>query len=110
MQQLTAAADVVVTGSGGTAAAEAGSAPDPVLQGLNVLQHGQSAPMTAPQLGASASSGRAWRLWAAQHSQEEVGPLGAQLLPRVLELVASKAADFTAFDRRTLTRVSKVIV
>ena len=37
MQQLIAAADVVVTGSGGTAAAEVGSAPDPVLQGLNVL-------------------------------------------------------------------------
>ena len=37
MQQLSAAADVVVTGSGGTAAAAPGSAPDPVLQGLNVL-------------------------------------------------------------------------
>eukprot|EP00964_Phaeocystis_antarctica_P027959 scaffold15763_cov50-Phaeocystis_antarctica.AAC.1 len=45
-----------------------------------------------------ASSGRAWQLWAAQHSQEEAGPLGAQPLSGVLELAASKAADFTAFD------------
>ena len=37
VQPLSAAADVVVTGSGGTAAAAPGSAPDPVLQGLNVL-------------------------------------------------------------------------
>ena len=45
-----------------------------------------------------ASSGRPWRLLAARHSQGEAGPLGAQLLPRVLELAASKVADFTAFD------------
>ena len=32
------------------------------------------------------------------HSQEEAGPQGAQPLPRVLELAASKAADFPAFD------------
>ena len=40
----------------------------------------------------------ACRLWAARHSQEEAGPLGAQPLPRVLERAASKAADGTAFD------------
>eukprot|EP00964_Phaeocystis_antarctica_P008330 scaffold4489_cov30-Phaeocystis_antarctica.AAC.1 len=34
---------------------------------------------------------------AAQHSQAEAGPLGAQPLPRVLELAACKAADFAAF-------------
>ena len=51
-----------------------------------------------PQLGPCASSGRACRLWAARYSQEEAGPLGAQPLPRVLELAASKAADFTAVD------------
>ena len=40
--------------------------------------------------------GRAWRLWAARHSQGgETGPLGAQPLPRVLERAASKAADPT---------------
>ena len=50
--------------------------------------------LAAPQLGSCASSGRAWRLWAARHSQEEAGPLGAQPVPRVLELAASKAADF----------------
>ena len=44
-------------------------------------QHGQSAPLARPQLGSCASSGRPWRLWAAQHSQEEAGPLGAQPLP-----------------------------
>jgi len=30
-------------------------------------QHGQSDPSAAPQLGSFASSGRAWRLWAAHH-------------------------------------------
>ena len=45
---------------------------------LSVLQHGQSASSLAvPQVGFCASSGRAWRLWAARHSQEEAGPLGA---------------------------------
>eukprot|EP00964_Phaeocystis_antarctica_P097732 scaffold63814_cov63-Phaeocystis_antarctica.AAC.2 len=62
-------------------------------------QHGQSAPFVVPQLGSCASSGRAWRLWAARHSQEEAGPLGAQPLPRVLERAVTKAADVTAFDR-----------
>ena len=51
-----------------------------------------------PQLGSCASAGHAWRLWAARHAQEEVGSLGAQPLPRVLEPAASKAADFTASD------------
>ena len=61
-------------------------------------EHGQSAPaLAAPQLGSCASSGSAWRLWAARHSQEEAGPLSAQPLPRLLEPAASKAADFTAF-------------
>ena len=55
-------------------------------------------PWAAPQLGSSASSGRAWRLWAARHSQEEAGPPGAQPLPWVLELAASKSAHFPAFD------------
>ena len=63
---------------------------------LSVLQHGQSAPLAVPQLGFCASSGRAWRLWAARHSQEEASPLGAQPLPQVLERAASKAADLTA--------------
>ena len=31
---------------------------------LGVVQHGQCAPLAAPQLGSCASSGRAWRLWA----------------------------------------------
>ena len=56
-------------------------------------------PLAAPQLGSCAASGHAWRLWAARHSQKEVGTLRAQPLPRVLELAASKAADFkAAFD------------
>ena len=53
--------------------------------------------MAVPQLGSCASSGRAWRLWAARHSQEEAGPLGAQLLPWVLELATCRAANSTAF-------------
>eukprot|EP00964_Phaeocystis_antarctica_P025674 scaffold14457_cov48-Phaeocystis_antarctica.AAC.3 len=28
-------------------------------------------PLAAPQLGSRASSGRAWRLWAARHSRKE---------------------------------------
>ena len=51
-----------------------------------------------PQLGSCASSGHAWRLRAARHSQEEAGPLGAQPLPLLLERAASKAAHFPAFD------------
>ena len=34
-----------------------------------VLQHAQRAPLAVAQLGSCTSSGRAWRLWAAQHSQ-----------------------------------------
>ena len=50
------------------------------------------------RVGACASSGRAWHLWAARHSQEvKAGPLGAQLLPRLLEPAASNIVDSTAF-------------
>ena len=62
-----------------------------------ILDARLSAP-SVPQLGSWASSGRAWRLWTAQHSDAEAGPLGAQPPPRVLELSASKAADLTAFE------------
>ena len=68
-----------------------------VVAHVDVVQHGQSAPLAVPQLGPCASSGRARRLWAARSSQEEAGSLGTQPLPRVLELAASKVADFTAF-------------
>ena len=44
---------------------------------------------SAPAWLSCASSGRAWRLWAARHSQEEAAPMGAPPLPRVLVL-----ADF----------------
>ena len=53
--------------------------------------------LVGPQLGSCASSGRAWRL-TARHSQGEARPLGAQPLPRVLELAASRAAESTAFE------------
>ena len=53
-----------------------------------------SSMVKVPQHGSCASSGHAWRLWAARKSQEEAGPLGAQPLPQVLERAASKAADF----------------
>ena len=55
-----------------------------------------SPPLAAPQLGSCASSGRAWRLWAARHSQGEASPPGAQPLLLKLELAASNAADLTA--------------
>ena len=48
---------------------------------IGALRQGQSGPLAVPQLGSCASPGRAWRLWAARYSQEEVGPLGAQPLP-----------------------------
>ena len=51
--------------------------------------------LAAPQPDSCASSGHAWRLWAARHSQEEAGPLGAQPPPRVLERAASQAVDST---------------
>ena len=41
---------------------------------LVARQHVQSALFAAPQLGSCASSGRAWRLWAARRSQGEAVP------------------------------------
>ena len=49
------------------------------------------------QLGLCTSSGCAWQLWAARHSQGAVQPLAAQPQPRVLERATSKVADSTAF-------------
>ena len=63
--------------------------------------------MAARQLGSCASSGHAWLLWAARHSQEEACLLRVKPLPRVLELAASTAADFTAFDHRPEGKVRK---
>ena len=54
-------------------------------------------PCAAPQLAPRASSGRARRLRAAQHSQGEAGPPGALPRPRLLEPAATEAADSTAF-------------
>ena len=51
-------------------------------------------PFALAQLGPCTSSGRAWRLWAARHSQGEASPLGAQPPPRLLERAASKVAIF----------------
>ena len=48
---------------------------------LLALQHGQSAVWAAPQLGSYASSGRAWRLWAARYSRGEAQPLGTPPFP-----------------------------
>ena len=66
---------------GGSSSAAPDAAQLPAVQ-----QHGQSAALATPELASCASSGRAWRLWAARHSQEEAGPLGAQPLPWMLEL------------------------
>ena len=55
-------------------------------------------PGQCPKLGSCASSGRALRLRAARHSQEEAGPLGTHPRPRVLEPAAFKAAKCAAFD------------
>ena len=45
---------------------------------LFVRQHMPKCPSAGPQLGACTSSGRAWRLWAARHSQGRGQPPGAQ--------------------------------
>ena len=58
--------------------------------------------MAAPQLGSCASPGRAWRLWAARHSQKEAGPRGAQ----PLQLAAFKAADAPAVDHSGVRSVA----
>ena len=55
-------------------------------------------PLAVPQLDSCAFSGRAWWPRAAWHSQCGRQPLGAQPPPQVLELAASKVADFTASD------------
>ena len=68
------------------------------VRGVRVRGEGWSTPTgrKGPPPGQCPSSaplpppGRAWRLWAARHSQEEADPLGAQPLPRVLELAASE--------------------
>ena len=74
-------------------------------RGANMVSpQGQSGPLAAPPLGSCASSGRAWRLWAARRSQAEAGPLGAQPLPRLLELAASKAADVPTSDHPGVPR------
>ena len=54
-------------------------------------KHRQTATLAAPQLGSCASSGCAWQLWSARHSQEEANPQGTQFLPRVLELPPPKS-------------------
>ena len=41
------------------------------MEGVVVLQHGRTGHLAEARLGACASSGRAWRLWAAQHSYVE---------------------------------------
>ena len=61
-------------------------------------QHAQSAPLAVPQCGSCASSVRAWRLWTARHSWEEVAPLSAPPLLLGLELATSKVADSTGFE------------
>ena len=57
--------------------------------------------LAVPQLNPRASSGCAWRLRAARHSQSEARPLGPQP-PLGLKRAASKVADFTAFDHLPL--------
>ena len=67
-------------------------------------------PSAVPELGACASSGRAWRPWLARHSRYSQGdrpspePIGAGPVPRVLEPAASKAAD-AADDAADVTAV-----
>ena len=51
-------------------------------------------PLAVPELGSCATTGRAWRLWAASTLPEEGGwLLGAPPLPQLLESATSKTAD-----------------
>ena len=54
-------------------------------------------PLAVPRLSSCTSSGRAWWLCAARHSQSEAQPVGTQPAPRRLTRAASKVAHFTAF-------------
>ena len=56
-----------------------------------VVERGQSDCWAVPQLGSCASSGGAWRLWAARHSQSEAQPLEAQPLPGISNDPRSKS-------------------
>ena len=73
---------------------------DPQPELRRRLRRGEHRSMVkaAPWQCSSSAAGRAWWPWAAQHSQGETQPLGAQLLPRLLGLAATKAADVTTFD------------
>ena len=64
----------------------------------NERHHGQSALLGSAPAGSCASLRRTWRLRAARHVQGSPRPLGAQLLPRVLERAASKVAGSLPFD------------
>ena len=59
-------------------------------------QHGYLAitPLAVPPLATCASPGRAWRLYAARHSQSEAQPLGARPRPPLLERAAFKSGPF----------------
>ena len=63
---------------------------DRMFKHLGERRHGQGGPLAVPQLGSCASSGRAWRLWAALGSRlpGRGRPTGSQSLPRMLELAA----------------------
>ena len=75
--------------------------------GARAGRHGQSATLgsstaelsllVAPRLASRASSGRAWRLRAAQHSQGAAGPLGTQPLLWVLGSAALQSRRFHGF-------------
>ena len=52
----------------------------------SVPQHGQSAVWAVLQRGSCASSGRAWRLWAARCFKGEASPLSARSLPLALQV------------------------
>ena len=73
--------------------------PDDLLRLLPlecVQHHGHIASAAVPRLASCASSARARRLWAARHSWSEAQPVGSQPRPQLLELAASKVANFTS--------------
>ena len=71
----------------------------PQLTATKASQHGQSAPLgSAPARLLCLARARLAALAGSTHSQDEASPLGAQPLPRVLEVAASEAAHFPAVD------------
>ena len=82
-----------------------GAAVSPANTEGNAWQHGQTPPLAVPELGSCDSAGRAWRLWAARHSQgKRLRHWASSHCLRALGPAASTLADATALGPAGLRR------